>query len=171
MAVPAKPILSEERLAGAVLEPLDDFRLALQPPVRDAKQQAFEQFGVDDVHRAENDADPDAHKRIGAFDQDASRQRLLLDEPSMGLASTIADLIFECIAALHQTDRATLLLVEQRFAEAFDLRLWLCAGDRARRARRPVPRASGRRSRAPGLPRNVRRIGMLNAAIWPTLGL
>jgi len=39
----------------------------------------------------------------------------------MGLASTIADLIFECIAALHQTDRATLLLVEQRFAEAFDL--------------------------------------------------
>ena len=45
---------------------------------------------------------------------------LLLDEPSMGLAPTIADLIFDRIAALHQEDRATLLLVEQRVAEALE---------------------------------------------------
>jgi branched-chain amino acid transport system ATP-binding protein len=45
---------------------------------------------------------------------------LLLDEPSMGLAPAIADPIFDRIAALHQEDRATLLLVEQRVAEAFE---------------------------------------------------
>jgi branched-chain amino acid transport system ATP-binding protein len=45
---------------------------------------------------------------------------LLLDEPSMGLAPTVADLIFDRIAALHQEDRATLLLVEQRVAEALE---------------------------------------------------
>src|SRR5436305_9239306 len=45
---------------------------------------------------------------------------LLLDEPSMGLAPTIADLIFDLIAALHQEDRVTLLLVEQRVAEELD---------------------------------------------------
>jgi branched-chain amino acid transport system ATP-binding protein len=45
---------------------------------------------------------------------------LLLDELSLGLAPTIADLIFERIAALHQADRATLLLVEQRVAEALE---------------------------------------------------
>ena len=56
---------------------------------------------------------------------------LLLDEPSMGLAPTIADLIFDRIAALHQEDKVTLLLVEQRVAEALEsLRLRLCAGNR-----------------------------------------
>jgi branched-chain amino acid transport system ATP-binding protein len=45
---------------------------------------------------------------------------LLLDEPSLGLAPPIADLIIERIAALHQADRATLLLVEQRVAEALE---------------------------------------------------
>src|SRR5256884_372422 len=45
---------------------------------------------------------------------------LLLDEPSMGLAPAIADLIFDRIAALHQEDRATLLLVDQRVREAFE---------------------------------------------------
>ncbi len=45
---------------------------------------------------------------------------LLLDEPSMGLAPAIADLIFDRIAALHQEDRVTLLLVEQRVAEALE---------------------------------------------------
>ena len=45
---------------------------------------------------------------------------LLLDEPSMGLAPTIADLIFARIAALHREDRVTLLLVEQRVAEALE---------------------------------------------------
>jgi branched-chain amino acid transport system ATP-binding protein len=45
---------------------------------------------------------------------------LLLDEPSMGLAPTVADLIFDRIAALHQVDKVTLLLVEQRVAEALE---------------------------------------------------
>ena len=45
---------------------------------------------------------------------------LLLDEPSMGLAPAIADLIFDRIAALHREDRVTLVLVEQRVAEALE---------------------------------------------------
>src|ERR1700704_2652892 len=45
---------------------------------------------------------------------------LLLDEPSMGLAPAIADLIFDRIAALHREDRVTLILVEQRVAEALE---------------------------------------------------
>jgi branched-chain amino acid transport system ATP-binding protein len=48
----------------------------------------------------------------------SSPKLLLLDEPSMGLAPTIADLIFERIAALHRDDRLTIVLVEQRVAEA-----------------------------------------------------
>jgi branched-chain amino acid transport system ATP-binding protein len=51
----------------------------------------------------------------------ASEPRLLLlDEPSMGLAPAIADLIFDRIAALHQEDKLTLILVEQRVAEALE---------------------------------------------------
>ena len=45
---------------------------------------------------------------------------LLLDEPSMGLAPAVADLIFDRIAALNREDRITLLLVEQRLAEALE---------------------------------------------------
>jgi branched-chain amino acid transport system ATP-binding protein len=45
---------------------------------------------------------------------------LLLDEPSMGLAPAIADLIFDRIAALHREDGLTILLVEQRVAEALE---------------------------------------------------
>ena len=45
---------------------------------------------------------------------------LLLDEPSMGLAPTVADQIFDRIAALHQEDGVTLLLFEQRVAEALE---------------------------------------------------
>ena len=48
----------------------------------------------------------------------SSPRLLLLDEPSMGLAPAIADLIFDRIAALHQEDGVTLILVEQRVAEA-----------------------------------------------------
>jgi branched-chain amino acid transport system ATP-binding protein len=43
---------------------------------------------------------------------------LLLDEPSMGLAPAVADAIFERIAELHREDGLTILLVEQRVAEA-----------------------------------------------------
>ena len=45
---------------------------------------------------------------------------LLLDEPSMGLAPAIADQIFDSVAALHREDKLTLVLVEQRVAEALE---------------------------------------------------
>src|SRR5882724_8727670 len=49
----------------------------------------------------------------------ASAPRLLmLDEPSMGLAPAVADLIFDRIGELHRDDGLTILLVEQRVAEA-----------------------------------------------------
>ncbi len=47
----------------------------------------------------------------------SSPRLLMLDEPSMGLAPLVADLIFERIADLHR-DGLTILLVEQRVAEA-----------------------------------------------------
>jgi len=50
----------------------------------------------------------------------SSPQLLMLDEPSMGLAPAIADLIFDRITALHREDGVTLLLVEQRVAEALE---------------------------------------------------
>jgi branched-chain amino acid transport system ATP-binding protein len=50
----------------------------------------------------------------------SSPRLLLLDEPSMGLAPAIADLIFDRIAALHREDGVTLILVEQRVAEALE---------------------------------------------------
>lgn len=43
---------------------------------------------------------------------------LMLDEPSMGLAPTIADEIFERIVSIHGAGGLTVLLVEQRVAEA-----------------------------------------------------
>lgn len=43
---------------------------------------------------------------------------LMLDEPSMGLAPTIADEIFERIVSIHGSAGLTVLLVEQRVAEA-----------------------------------------------------
>jgi branched-chain amino acid transport system ATP-binding protein len=49
----------------------------------------------------------------------ASAPRLLmLDEPSMGLAPTVADEIFDRIVAIHTNGGLTVLLVEQRVAEA-----------------------------------------------------
>ncbi|MSP68565.1 MAG: ABC transporter ATP-binding protein [Alphaproteobacteria bacterium] len=45
---------------------------------------------------------------------------LMLDEPSMGLAPTITDAIFERIRAVHKEDGLTILLVEQRVAEALE---------------------------------------------------
>lgn len=43
---------------------------------------------------------------------------LMLDEPSMGLAPAIADQIFELIEHIHLERKLTVLLVEQRVAEA-----------------------------------------------------
>jgi branched-chain amino acid transport system ATP-binding protein len=46
---------------------------------------------------------------------------LMLDEPSMGLAPAVADTIFERISQIHREDGVTILLVEQRVAEALEL--------------------------------------------------
>ncbi len=49
----------------------------------------------------------------------ASKPKLLmLDEPSMGLAPAVADAIFECIEQVHRESNMTVVLVEQRVAEA-----------------------------------------------------
>jgi branched-chain amino acid transport system ATP-binding protein len=45
---------------------------------------------------------------------------LMLDEPSMGLAPTVVDAIFERIHAIHKDHGITILLVEQRVAEALE---------------------------------------------------
>jgi branched-chain amino acid transport system ATP-binding protein len=50
----------------------------------------------------------------------ASPRVLMLDEPSMGLAPTIADQIFERIEKIHRESKITILLVEQRVAEALE---------------------------------------------------
>jgi branched-chain amino acid transport system ATP-binding protein len=51
----------------------------------------------------------------------ASAPRLLmLDEPSMGLAPTVADQIFERIASIRHEKKVTILLVEQRAVEALE---------------------------------------------------
>jgi branched-chain amino acid transport system ATP-binding protein len=51
----------------------------------------------------------------------ASDPRLLmLDEPSMGLAPAVVDTIFECIAAVRSARALTVLLAEQRAAEAIE---------------------------------------------------
>jgi branched-chain amino acid transport system ATP-binding protein len=46
---------------------------------------------------------------------------LMLDEPSMGLAPTIVDAIFDRIEFIHRNHGVTILLVEQRVAEALEL--------------------------------------------------
>jgi branched-chain amino acid transport system ATP-binding protein len=51
----------------------------------------------------------------------AAPRLLMLDEPSMGLAPAVADLIFERISQVHREDGLAILLVEQRVAEALEL--------------------------------------------------
>lgn len=48
----------------------------------------------------------------------SSPKLLLLDEPSMGLAPAVADEIFERMVAIHAGSALSVLLVEQRVAEA-----------------------------------------------------
>ena len=48
----------------------------------------------------------------------SSPKLLLLDEPSMGLAPMLADMIFERIEEIHRETGLTILLVEQRVVEA-----------------------------------------------------
>jgi branched-chain amino acid transport system ATP-binding protein len=50
----------------------------------------------------------------------SSPKLLMLDEPSMGLAPTIADFIFEKLMEIRHQSRLTVLLVEQRVAEALE---------------------------------------------------
>jgi branched-chain amino acid transport system ATP-binding protein len=45
---------------------------------------------------------------------------LLLDEPSMGLAPALVEAIFDRIREIHRLDHLTILLVEQRVAEALE---------------------------------------------------
>jgi branched-chain amino acid transport system ATP-binding protein len=48
----------------------------------------------------------------------SSPKLLMLDEPSMGLAPAIADFIFESLMNIRRETKLTILLVEQRVAEA-----------------------------------------------------
>jgi branched-chain amino acid transport system ATP-binding protein len=50
----------------------------------------------------------------------SSPKLLMLDEPSMGLAPTIADLIFDKLMEIRRQSGLTILLVEQRVAEALE---------------------------------------------------
>lgn len=46
---------------------------------------------------------------------------LMLDEPSLGLAPMLTDVIFEALRKLREDFKFSILLVEQRAAEAFEL--------------------------------------------------
>ena len=50
----------------------------------------------------------------------SSPELLMLDEPSMGLAPAVVDAIFERIGEIHRNHELTILLVEQRVAEALE---------------------------------------------------
>src|ERR1700755_1915920 len=50
----------------------------------------------------------------------SSPKLLMLDEPSMGLAPTIADFIFERLIQIRRQSNLTILLVAQRVAEALE---------------------------------------------------
>jgi branched-chain amino acid transport system ATP-binding protein len=50
----------------------------------------------------------------------SSPKLLMLDEPSMGLAPAIADFIFERLIEIRKQSKLTILLVEQRVAEALE---------------------------------------------------
>jgi branched-chain amino acid transport system ATP-binding protein len=50
----------------------------------------------------------------------SSPKLLMLDEPSMGLAPTTADLIFDRLIDIRRQTKLTILLVEQRVAEALE---------------------------------------------------
>jgi branched-chain amino acid transport system ATP-binding protein len=50
----------------------------------------------------------------------SSPRLLMLDEPSMGLAPAVADFIFETLMDIRRQSGLTILLVEQRVAEALE---------------------------------------------------
>ena len=51
----------------------------------------------------------------------SSPRLLMLDEPSMGLAPTIVDTIFEAVHRLNKDEGLTVLIVEQRAIEAIEI--------------------------------------------------
>lgn len=57
---------------------------------------------------------------------------LMLDEPSLGLAPKVVDSVFDHLAALHERQRLTIILVEQAAAKALELadRAYLLSGGR-----------------------------------------
>ena len=80
----------------------------------------------------------------------------MLDEPSMGLAPTIADFIFERLLEIRADAGLTILLVEQRVAEALELADHGYVLETGRVVLEGHGRdAARRRSRPPGLPRHV----------------
>jgi branched-chain amino acid transport system ATP-binding protein len=62
----------------------------------------------------------------------SSPRLLLLDEPSMGLAPIVAEMIFDRIQTLHREEKLTVLLVEQRVAEALEPCDWAYVLDAGR---------------------------------------
>lgn len=54
----------------------------------------------------------------------SSPRLLMLDEPSMGLAPIVVDMIFERIHDIYRDRKLTILLVEQRVVEALELCDW-----------------------------------------------
>src|ERR1700744_6311445 len=77
----------------------------------------------------------------------SSPKLLMLDEPSMGLAPTTADFIFERLIDIRRQSKLTVLLVEQRVAEALesaDHGYVLEDGRVALEGNKPTLRAAGR---------------------------
>ena len=62
----------------------------------------------------------------------SSPRLLMLDEPSMGLAPIVAETIFERIGDIHRVEKLTVLLVEQRVAEALEPCDWAYVLDAGR---------------------------------------
>ena len=89
----------------------------------------------------------------------SSPRLLLLDEPSMGLAPMLADLIFSRIEEIHRQTGLTVLLVEQRVAEALSVvRLRLRPRIRTSRPRGHARRAARGRAGETGVSWDVSRL-------------
>ena len=93
----------------------------------------------------------------------SSPKLLMLDEPSMGLAPFMADFIFERLAEIRRQTRVTVLLVEQRVAEAIeaaDYGYVLEAGRVVLEGNHDSPERE--RPGAPGVSRDVKHDGDVN---------